>query len=213
VWDLDAIGVPSKLRFIRKDATLARSRPTLLLRCVYLWGEWGKPHGRRKKKNFTFEVREESRTVDAKKKTLLLRCVRKAARPTQKKKWENPLPKQREGQEGEEGEEGEERSSRMSLETLRYRVIVVYYESIKRDLHVWKVCVNSIRQKRFTGWTRNNRLLVQSRSVDVGSSVAWPKIRCPSVRRLPFPSRRSNLAGKRVVFGILHLTFTFITKS
>jgi hypothetical protein len=32
VWDLDAIGTPSRLRLIRKAAALVRSRPTFLLR-------------------------------------------------------------------------------------------------------------------------------------------------------------------------------------
>ncbi len=34
VWDLDTIDAPSRLRFTRKDATLVRGRPTLLLSCV-----------------------------------------------------------------------------------------------------------------------------------------------------------------------------------
>ncbi len=34
MWDLDAIGDPSKLIFVRKAATLVRVRPTLLCTCV-----------------------------------------------------------------------------------------------------------------------------------------------------------------------------------
>jgi hypothetical protein len=41
VWGLDAIGVPSRLRFTRKAAALPRSRPTFLL-------NWAENAARRK---------------------------------------------------------------------------------------------------------------------------------------------------------------------
>jgi hypothetical protein len=50
------------------------------------------------------------------------------------------------------------------------------FEPWDPEIHVWIVCVNSIRQKRLTDWAHNNRLLVQSRSVEIRSSVAWPRI-------------------------------------
>jgi hypothetical protein len=74
VWDLDTIGVPSKLRLIRKAAALARARPTLLLNC------WEK--ATRRKWNWSRSVCGSWTPEDAKKRSVSRWACKNKSRTT-----------------------------------------------------------------------------------------------------------------------------------
>jgi len=77
------------------------------------------------------------------------------------------------------------------------------------------VCVNRIRQNRLTGWTRNDRLLEQQRSVDIikvyyESIKREPKIRgtnkCRCDERLQTKTKEfTRLPYTGLVFELEHL--------